>query len=632
MLVKYVCADCGELFDRAGYCARDGKPLSATDDPIVGSEIGRYRVARLLAEGGMGRVYLGVQPAIGSRVAIKLLSDSTSTDLLDRFFAEARAVNMIRHENIVSVIDMAKLDDGRPYIVMEYIEGQTLASLVKTGGAPLGGVVQVMMEVLSALAAAHQIGIVHRDLKPDNVLVTGEGHAKVLDFGIAKLLPGLSQQLSPRTRTGALLGTPAYMAPEQISGSGNIDPRTDIYAAGIVFFEAVTGRVPFVGETLFDLMRMHLETPPPSPRALRPDLPPAFEAVILAALAKSPAERFQTATAMAQAVQHAAKELRPEDWRALSTRSSLITGGGAATHISRPPHKPVTTHASPTPRQEPAPQRTHAPSARSNLPWILGMVATAAIGVLVTLLFVRRSSEAPANEPIVSTVVADAATVVEAPPAPPAPAGSGSVAPATTPAPAPAPATPPIAKTPKPGVTLDNVHVVQTSSKELSMPADYDAKHFEPMAYLPKAVALAQKLYPDAKLTRFDFVPVRSNGLVDLTMKDAEGSYWFRSALHSKRPADVPRNVPVERPCMIYVELEAKRITARVVTNDDCDDKLVRMPRCKLADVWKQAIGAGVPGDFVAKISWLYDEKWFFDSDLANNGDGETTSFEDRCK
>jgi len=164
------------------------------------------------------------------------------------------------------------------------------------------------------------------------------------------------------------------------------------------------------------------------------------------------------------------------------------------------------------------------------------------------------------------------------------------------------------------------------------MPADYDAKHFEPMAYLPKAVALAQKLYPDAKLTRFDFVPVRSNGLVDLTMKDAEGSYWFRSALHSKRPADVPRNVPVERPCMIYVELEAKRITARVVTNDDCDDKLVRMPRCKLADVWKQAIGAGVPGDFVAKISWLYDEKWFFDSDLANNGDGETTSFEDRCK
>ena len=626
-MLRYVCAECGERFDRAGYCARDGKPLVATEDPIVGSEIGRYRVARLLAEGGMGRVYLGVQPAIGSRVAIKILSDATSGDLLDRFFAEARAVNLIRHENIVSVIDMAKLDDGRPYIVMEYIEGLTLAAVVKAGGAPLGGVVQVMMEVLSALAAAHQIGIVHRDLKPDNVLVTGEGHAKVLDFGIAKLLPGLSQQLSPRTRTGALLGTPAYMAPEQISGSGQIDPRTDIYAAGVLMFEAVTGRVPFVGETLFDLMRMHLEVAPPSPRGLRSDLPVPLERVILTALAKDPGQRFQTATAMAQAVQHAAKELRPEDWRALSTRSGLITGGG--THISRPPYIPSTTSASPTPRQDGTQART-----RTALPWILGMAATAAIAVVITLVVVRGDS-AVKQEPV-AVVAVDAAPVIEEPPpTTPVPAGSGSAPAPATPTPTtPTPTTPVARTTPatKPGVTLENVKIIQTGGKEITAPADYDAKHFDPMAYLPKAVAMAQKLYPDAKLTRFDFVPVRSNGVVDLTMKDAEGSYWFRSAEHSKRPSDVPRNVPVDRACMIYVELEPKLITARIVTNDDCDDRLVRMPRCKLADVWQQAIKAGVPNDFVAKISWLYDEKWFFDSDLANNGDGETTSFEDRCK
>jgi serine/threonine protein kinase len=619
-VLRYVCAECGESFDRGGYCARDGKPLAATEDQIIGAEIGRYRVARLLAEGGMGRVYLGVQPAIGSRVAVKVLSDSAS-ELIERFFAEARAVNLIRHENIVSVIDMAKLDDGRPYIVMEYIEGQTLASLVRGGGAPLGGVVQVILEVLSALSAAHQIGIVHRDLKPDNVLVTNEGHAKVLDFGIATLMPGLSQQLSPRTRTGALLGTPAYMAPEQISGSGNIDPRTDIYACGVLLFEAVTGRVPFVGETLFDLMRMHLEAQPPSPRTLRPDLPPPLEAVVLTALAKDPARRFQTALAMSQAVQAAAKELRPEDWRALSGRNAVITGGG--THISRPPYKPVVTHASPTPREESRKDDKR----KSPVPWILGMAATAALGVVITMLAMRRDPEPAVAQQ--QPVVIDAAPIVVAEPPPP-PAGSAIGA---QPKPvAKAPEKPPEKPAEKSGVTLENVQIIQTGGKEISVPADYDPKHFDPMAYLPKAVAMAQKLYPDAKLTRFDFVPVRSTGVVDLTMKDAQGSYWFRSALHSKRPTDVPRNVPVDRPCMIYVELEAKRITARIVTNDECSDRLVRMPRCKFAEVWAQALAAGVPKDFVAKVSWLYDEKWFFDADLANNGDGETTSFEDRCK
>ncbi|MDQ3338632.1 MAG: serine/threonine protein kinase [Myxococcota bacterium] len=618
--MRYVCAECGERSDRAGYCARDGKPIEATEDPIVGSEVGRYRVARLLAEGGMGRVYLGVQPTIGSRVAIKILADSTSPDLLDRFFAEARAVNLIRHESIVSVIDMAKLDDGRPYIVMEYIEGATLASIVKAGGAPLGGVVQVMLEVLSALAAAHQIGIVHRDLKPDNVLVTNEGHAKVLDFGIAKLLPGISNQLSPRTRTGALLGTPAYMAPEQISGSGQIDPRTDIYAAGIVFFEAVTGRVPFVGETLFDLMRMHLEVAPPSPRALRPELPAPLEGVILTALAKNPAQRFQSALAMAQALQHASNELRPEDWRSLSTRGAIITGGRASTHISKP-HKPTT--ATPTPRQG-RPARATV-STRGNLMWIIGIAATAAIAVLVTVLVMRRAPE-PTNvvatpatldateAPIAEVKPGDApATPAPATPSPPTPAKTRPATPTPTSPTSPAPVTPGMSK------------------KQITVPADYNAKKVDPMAYLPKAIALAQQLYPDAKLTRFDFVPVRASGVADLTMKDAEGSYWFRSPLHSKRPVDVPRNVPVDRPCMIYVELEATQVTARIVDNDECNANLVRVPKCKVADVWKQALAIGVPGDHVAKVSWLFDEKWFFDSDLANSGGGETTSFEDRC-
>src|SRR5688500_17399279 len=175
----YVCGACGQRFDAGGYCSTDGQPLVASQDPMLGTDVGRYRIARLLGVGGMGQVYLGVQPMIGSRVAIKVLSNecSRNPELLDRFFAEARAVNLIRHESIVSVIDMAVLPGGRPYIIMEFVEGQTLGEIVRAGMAPIGGVVQVMTEILSALGAAHTLGIVHRDLKPDNVLVTAEGHA-----------------------------------------------------------------------------------------------------------------------------------------------------------------------------------------------------------------------------------------------------------------------------------------------------------------------------------------------------------------------------------------------------------------------------------------------------------------------
>ena len=145
-----------------------------TADPLLGTEVSRYRLEKTLGEGGMGRVYLGVQQAIGSRVAIKVLSEecTRNPELLERFFAEARAVNLIRHENIISVLDLATLPDGRPFIIMEYIEGHTLAHHVRRQVAPLGGVAQVIGEVLSGLAAAHAIGIVHRDMKPDNVLVT----------------------------------------------------------------------------------------------------------------------------------------------------------------------------------------------------------------------------------------------------------------------------------------------------------------------------------------------------------------------------------------------------------------------------------------------------------------------------
>ena len=653
----------------------------------------------------MGRVYLAVQPAIGSRVAIKILSDqcARNPELLERFFAEARAVNLVHHESIVSVLDLSQLPDGRPFIVMEYIEGDTLAAVARGGPVALGGLVQVMTEVLSALAAAHAIGIVHRDLKPDNVLVTAEGHAKVLDFGIAKLAPELQQQLSPRTRTGALLGTPQYMAPEQISGAGAVDPRTDVYAAGVVLYELATGRQPFIGETLFDLMRAHLEQPPQPPRALRADLPPALEQVILTALAKRPDDRFASAAAMAQALQQSAAALPAAQWRALSSRTRL-PGGGSRTAAG--PELPLAYRQT----QPVGPSPT---VARSRRQLIAGAVAVVAVLVgLAVVALLRRAgggppavalaggpapagSAAAADSPAAASGSAGSAAATASGPggSPTAAAGSGgspttsaagsasgasgsagpvpprgpgahrrtagagakSASPAGGP-PAAGAATAPSSAGPTvvnggsaadhgvfigPNVVTGPNVVVGSATPlpapggpaardEISRPADYDPRRFDPVAYLPRAQNLARELLPDAQLTSFEFDPVFSDGRVDLTLDGRDREYEFRSPERSAFPAGRPRNMPIDRKCRVHVEIGVRAATARVLTSDSCDARVVRAPRCSLASVWKRALAAGTPGDLVARIGWLHDETWFFDVDLAGVGGG-VTSFADRC-
>src|SRR5215831_1841747 len=329
----YVCPECGASQPVPGHCGADRWPLApAGDDGLLGATIGAYRIARLLGVGGMGRVYKGVQPQIGSRVAIKVLSRECADrrDLVERFFAEARAVNLIRHESIVNVLDLASLPDGRPYIIMEYLDGAPLATLIEHSleqrvPLPLGGIARLAAEVLDALAAAHAKGIVHRDLKPDNVFVAPSGRPKILDFGIAKL----SEVTNTSTRTGSLLGTPHYMSPEQAAGRV-VDHRADLYAIGVILFECATGKKPFLAEALFDLLRMHVEAPPPPPRALRPDMPPELEHVILTALAKLPEQRFASAMAMSMALQHATAQLPPDQWRPLTPPSGRASGGSWA--------------------------------------------------------------------------------------------------------------------------------------------------------------------------------------------------------------------------------------------------------------------------------------------------------------
>src|SRR5687767_7721875 len=206
---------------------------------MLGQIIGNYRITRLIGAGGMGKVYAASQPSIGARVAIKVLSADLAGDqeLVERFFAEARAVNLIRHENIVNILDLARLADGRPYIVMEFLDGSPLAGLLsQLGQIPLGTLARWTLEVLAGLGAAHAKSVVHRDLKPDNIFITRHGRAKILDFGVAKLASEQRDGVS-RTRAGSLLGTPHYMSPEQAQ-SLPTDARADIYAVGVILYEA----------------------------------------------------------------------------------------------------------------------------------------------------------------------------------------------------------------------------------------------------------------------------------------------------------------------------------------------------------------------------------------------------------
>ncbi|MEZ4403248.1 MAG: serine/threonine-protein kinase [Kofleriaceae bacterium] len=646
-----VCPACGRRDAEPGFCGDDGTRLEPTRDALLGQTIGRWRLARVLGEGGMGRVYLGVQPDIGSRVAVKVLSEACTRDreLVDRFFAEARAVNLIRHESIVSVLDLAWLDDGRPYIVMEYLAGATLAALIQRGPMPLGTLAGMVGEVLSALAAAHRAGIVHRDIKPDNVLVSGGGRAKVLDFGIAKLGPQAAQGQSPRTATGAVLGTPDYMAPEQVTG-GVIDNRTDLYAIGALLYEAVTGRRPFAGATLFELMLAQVQVLPDPPSAHRHDLPPAFEAVIMRALAKRPDDRFPSAEAMAAALAEATATLPPAAWAAVSGELGAV---GVRSPAGPQPAPSGLGRAAPDGAAPPT-----LPTRRRRWPLAaLGVSAAAAIAVMAVVVAGGGAATAtpppadlasarqPATDvdaavgPIDAAIIAPAPTpIAVAPPAPAAPATPPVARPATGPTPATgssaaAPVTPPPPPPPPPPPSVDagvptlgpGVTVSLTAGKRITGPRDYDPRRFDARGYLPKALALARQLAPDARLVTFDVDGVGSDGRADLTLaSDFDGHYEFRSPASSKRP-DMPPGVPVDIPCMVYVDVTPATVEAYVVTREKCTEALRPTPRCTLAQVWSKALTGRVPANAVAQIDYLWDG-WF-----VQVGDDLSESVPDDC-
>jgi serine/threonine-protein kinase len=264
----------------------------------VGATVGNYQVLQKIGSGAMGNVFLAHHPVIGKRVALKVIHPelASNEEMIARFFNEARAVTQIGHENIVDVQDFGQTPDGDSFIVMELLEGISLGDKLKQEGVlSIPRSVHITIQLADGLAAAHARGIIHRDLKPDNIFLIPRGgdpdFVKILDFGLAKLT-GPSQAMQHQTKTGSLLGTPHYMAPEQAENVKKVDHRADVYSLGCIVFQMLTGRVPFPGEGFGEVLVRHVREPPPLPSRLNPQVPPALEKIVLHALAKKPEFRF----------------------------------------------------------------------------------------------------------------------------------------------------------------------------------------------------------------------------------------------------------------------------------------------------------------------------------------------------
>jgi serine/threonine-protein kinase len=330
----------------------------------------------------MGAVYLAHHSLLGRRAAIKVLLPALSArpDIVNRFFNEARAVTSISDPGIVQVFDFGYHTDGSAYLVMEYLEGETLHHrLTRLGRLPVHEALRLCRQIASSLAAAHAQRIVHRDLKPENIFLVLDGEvasgerSKILDFGIAKLSDDRTGNV--KTSTGALIGTPLYMSPEQCRGLAEIDHRSDIYALGCVLFHLLTGRPPFEGEGMGDIIAAHIREPAPPPSSRHAEIAPDVDALVMRCLAKAPADRFPS---MAEVVAAIAQIL---------PATLVPPPHGSVSGMPAVSMKPPTTLGSGAGQLQTVPARARrAPS------WIAGIAAAVAAGAVVVAVVLRQDT------------------------------------------------------------------------------------------------------------------------------------------------------------------------------------------------------------------------------------------------
>ncbi len=328
------CPTCGSHFSPDGrFCPFDGTPLVAavgwdpSSNALLGTVVdGRYEILSVIGEGGMGTVYEVRHKALGKRFALKALRKDLALDaeIAARFIQEAQTAAAVSHPGLVEITDFGRLESGQVYFVMELLEGQSLAALLRTGGPlPAARGLNIVRQLVHALKAAHDASIVHRDLKPDNIHVSrGDGDAdvvKIVDFGLAKVIGS-----SKLTRAGMVFGTPHYMSPEQAAGE-TVDHRADIYALGIVMYEMFTGKVPFEADSYMGVLTKHMYMAPAPPSELSPELKStgALEDVILRCLQKRPTARYDDLAALLADLDRRLPEAAANGARALSPTSVL---------------------------------------------------------------------------------------------------------------------------------------------------------------------------------------------------------------------------------------------------------------------------------------------------------------------